>query len=168
MSDLADVLNRAADLIERDGWVQGRFRGPNGEHCATDAVVCACEFSMVVYNDAVDVLLEAIRRQNLPRWNDEPGRTQAEVVAKLRAAARRGGVMNHLTDDTAVQRELRTYFLARTLCLRADPPCAVRPCAAHEDQARRQLAAAPQTDHRPRSLTPRAAVGAADTAQNGA
>lgn len=100
MSAVADVLNRAADLIERDGWCQRRYRGQDGEHCVSDALIRAAGMGepgdtgqqarvMTLYCEASDALRAKVRRKNLPRWNDAPGRTQAEVVAALRAAAER-------------------------------------------------------------------------------
>jgi hypothetical protein len=99
VSAVADVLNAAADLIERDGWVQGRYQGPCGEHCMTDALIAACQVKEEkgeeasawwrLYGRAADALETGLGTRALPGWNDAPGRTQAEVVAALRAAAER-------------------------------------------------------------------------------
>lgn len=97
MSAVADVLNKAADLIERDGWCQKHFRGENGEHCLTDALMRAAGCfpgdsfgtKAVSYGKAYDVLTRRVRRKNLVFWNDKPGRTKDEVVVALRAAAER-------------------------------------------------------------------------------
>ena len=101
MSAVANVLNGAADLIERDGWCQGRYLGPNGEHCVTDALLQAAGTqpgdsgapgALVLYSDASLRLVAVVRDDRLSVWNDEFGRTQAEVVAALRAAAERASM----------------------------------------------------------------------------
>ncbi len=95
---VADVLNGAADLIERDGWFQGRYQGPNGEHCVTDALLRSAGTSpgdsgtpgaLVLFSDASLKLATEVCDNRLPVWNDEFGRTKAEVVAALRAAAKK-------------------------------------------------------------------------------
>ena len=98
MTPVADVLNGAADLIERDGWTQHQYRGPNGEHCVTDALMRAAGTqpgdsgapgALVLYSSASLTLAVEVHEGRLPIWNDEFGRTKAEVVAALRAAAER-------------------------------------------------------------------------------
>lgn len=100
MSEVADILRQAADLIEPKGrWGRVYYartkdgiptgpRGPNaacwcawgalrcvGRHDGDEAIGCAITFVQLALDD------------DLARWNDAPGRTQAEVVAALRAAA---------------------------------------------------------------------------------
>lgn len=106
-ADVADILDRAADLIEPEGaWTQGAFvRDAFGSDVyeafreeAADAA-CFCLYGAIGsvigrdpegYRDA-DPLLEAVLGVSSPyevaKWNDAPERTQAEVVAKLREAA---------------------------------------------------------------------------------
>ena len=96
MTAVADVLNGAADLIERDGWWQGNYRGPNGERCLNRALADALDLPLnglalwrldPLYLGAEAALRNVTGRYLLTGWNDQPGRTQAEVVAALRAAA---------------------------------------------------------------------------------
>ena len=93
MTPVADVLNGAADLIERDGWVQHDNRGPNGERCMVDAI-CAVipgpqPWKSRLYELATVAVEEVTGSYLLSGWNDRRGRTKAEVVAALRAAAER-------------------------------------------------------------------------------
>jgi hypothetical protein len=103
MASVAEVLERAADLLQKPGaWTQGvlarnkageitglsEFRGP---------AVCWCILgaTYVVDNDddddrsssnSADRFLESLLGE-VGAWNDAPERTQSEVVAKLREAA---------------------------------------------------------------------------------
>lgn len=97
MADLtvAEVLDRAADLIEPEGkWVQGRY----GAWDASFGGYCAfCLYGAVHeiggHTDvtrAADGLLDALTLGGIGSaidWNDAPDRTQTEVVANLREAA---------------------------------------------------------------------------------
>jgi hypothetical protein len=102
----ADVLHRAADLLEEFGWCRSvSARTATGEGtsvCAQDAV----QFCMLgaVHRAALDLGLDWPRPKGWKDWppykardylglgwtfNDDPGRTKAEVVAKLREEAER-------------------------------------------------------------------------------
>jgi hypothetical protein len=98
----ADVLDRAADLIEPEGaWTKGGYaRGASGTFviCSENAT-CFCALGAISvasnrwgYTDEPDAravrVLEGLVEGPLSGWNDAPERTQAEVVAKLREAAR--------------------------------------------------------------------------------
>lgn len=95
-----EALMKAADLIELKGWCQ--------DYCAVDdqgepvtsrsleaARFCAfgaiCKVSgsdEVVASRATDILTEHLLGAIVPKWNDCPERTKAEVVQALRAAAK--------------------------------------------------------------------------------
>ncbi len=102
---VSQVLSEAADLLEKPGaWTQGAYaRGKSGRKVSTrKTAVCFCAVGAI---DAVIgkptigieghwealrmVTFAAIgtREANVAEWNDEPGRTQAEVVAAFRRAA---------------------------------------------------------------------------------
>jgi hypothetical protein len=85
---VADVLERAADLIEPEGaWTQGDYVGPNGRcWCVLGAIKRAGHFHNDI-NPAALALKDVVGKTWLHEWNDAPERTQAEVVAKLREAA---------------------------------------------------------------------------------
>jgi hypothetical protein len=101
---VADVLDRAADLLTPEGaWTQGySARDANGSPVFVDdkSAVCFCMWGAIakVTGDLSAQDRRPIRAitkplgwaatpDNLGRFNDTPGRTQAEVVAKLREAA---------------------------------------------------------------------------------
>jgi hypothetical protein len=82
------VLLAAADLLETEGWTQGRLhtegRGPR-------CVIGALNVMQQRYPDAqVTRATEAVYgdlAQSITWWNDTPGRTAAEVIAELRKVA---------------------------------------------------------------------------------
>lgn len=102
MADVADILERAAKLIEPEGaWTQGSFASaasgkPTGS-IWNDNASCFCirgaiaRIAGALYSGAAifatRVILGNDDQAALARWNDAPERTQAEVVAKLREAA---------------------------------------------------------------------------------
>lgn len=99
MSDVADVLERAAALLEPEGaWTQAAYaRGKSGRivNPQSKAAVCFCMAGAVERAKGDDETLDerrfirmAIKRQYIPGWNDAPGRTQTEVVAALREASK--------------------------------------------------------------------------------
>lgn len=93
-----EVLARAADIIQQRGWHQGWFIDRDtGAVCCVGAIRIAGGLTATPIYDrdaaAHDLVLNARSRmfghlkRSVSVWNDEPGRTQAEVVAALRAAA---------------------------------------------------------------------------------
>jgi len=87
-SRVSDVLDRAADLIEPEGaWHQGNYVGPTGDcWCALGAIMRVGNFASDINAPSI-VLRRLIGEEFVADWNDDPERTQAEVVAKLREAA---------------------------------------------------------------------------------
>lgn len=97
---VADVLERAADLIEPEGaWTQGVWaRTTTGRACGPfeDGAACFCMRGALnrvsgrsLVHDMADIraVLGFPTSASMARWNDRENRTQAEVVAKLREAA---------------------------------------------------------------------------------
>ncbi len=99
MSEIGKVLSEAADLIERDGWCQETYEDYRGRRCMDGALIAVMGDTHVKLND-----VEAALSAHLPQvtsihvaaphawapviaWNDAEGRTQEEVVAKLREVA---------------------------------------------------------------------------------
>lgn len=103
---------RAAKLIERKGWVQGKFQDDTGAHCMDGALAevlfgdplgCkpigdldwkayytardAVERVIIAFGAPVDIPGDYGSRCNIIKWNDTPGRTSAEVLRVLREAA---------------------------------------------------------------------------------
>lgn len=99
----SDVLEAAANLLEKPGaWTQGVFaRNAKGVVVGfrDDSATCFCAAGAIyrsaksnaLGDPAINLLNTWARRrhfEHLAKWNDAPERTQAEVVAALRQAAR--------------------------------------------------------------------------------
>lgn len=95
-----DVLNQAADLIEK-GWTQKTLArnkqdqgcSPNNKNavawCVMGALLRVTDRS-ITYFTALNTLRGQMELgTSINSWNDHPKRTQAEVVTALRAAARK-------------------------------------------------------------------------------
>lgn len=91
-----EVLERAADKIERDGWfgamqADGRFRvNERDGMCAHIAIVDAGPANEMPIT-ALQVFARAVGGNesigNTPVWNNAPERTKEEVISMLRAVA---------------------------------------------------------------------------------
>lgn len=84
----ADVLDAAADLLDRDGWCQGYDKDDDGRYCARGATKAAASSDTLVGAGARIALTQRLPTHNIPAWNDTPGRTQEEVTSTLRRVAR--------------------------------------------------------------------------------
>ncbi len=91
---IPEVLNAAADLLEREGaWTQQRAGMPFPSSC--DGPTCvgfaiernAKGQSLEPYFDALYRVIPASSVGELIVWNDDPARSQTEVVSALRNAA---------------------------------------------------------------------------------
>ena len=105
MRSPAEVLEAAADRIERDGWYRGDFFADPPPYFNVDDIAriliatpkpCCVSGALIAEVGHYDTdTAERLLMQHLglrwidelPRWNDAPGRTKEEVVAALRAAA---------------------------------------------------------------------------------
>jgi hypothetical protein len=103
----SEVLNKAADLIEERGWVQGGVNGiddpwglAGGPVCLEGSIVAALglKFRSALYDcPAYNAVAQHLDRKPMPAdapfhdslwaWNDAPARTASEVIEVLRAAA---------------------------------------------------------------------------------
>jgi hypothetical protein len=86
------VLLDAADSIERLGWIQHALGTGSGPRCVLGAIHFAgaergSGWLWTGTIDAVTKMHAALGRNNLPVWNDAPGRTKDEVLALLRRVA---------------------------------------------------------------------------------
>ena len=92
LDEASKVLLRAADLVE-DGrltWVQGSENCRGSNVCAAIAIQRAADGTWGVAPEARARFAAAVgggSTYDIWHWNDAPGRTQAEVVAKLRSVA---------------------------------------------------------------------------------
>jgi hypothetical protein len=86
---VSQVLNEAADDIQRDGWWSD-YHGDDGQ-CAANAISKACDrFDLGIRRACQAALIAHLGGTALPdiwRWNDHPDRTAAEVIEVLRACA---------------------------------------------------------------------------------
>lgn len=92
----ADLLTRAADILLEFEWQQGSAGSREiGSMCAVGAILEAGrDATGLFYSDQAKeaCAINGTARDvcgiwPLATWNDEPGRTKAEVVARLREAA---------------------------------------------------------------------------------
>ena len=81
----SEVLNTAADIIEKQGWWQDG-RDAVGV-CASNAIARASEIGYHPAHERFIDHIGGVKLQDIFDWNDAPGRTAAEVVETLRAAA---------------------------------------------------------------------------------
>ena len=105
MTPTSEILNKAADLIEERGWVQGTGWGRDtAALCLEGGIAAAAGIVRTLGNGfiyqgcpAYDAVCSYLNRHPRPRqypvldslwdWNDTPGRTAEEVIEVLRAAA---------------------------------------------------------------------------------
>ena len=82
-----DALLKAAEIIEQRGWCQGLLESSSGQVCALgamDMLEHSMEFDWMRSLMALEI---EIGSASIADWNDNPSRTQAEVLAAFRAAA---------------------------------------------------------------------------------
>ena len=97
-ADVARDLRAAAEVLERDGWTQGVYGDERGCRCQAGAMIVAV--SGQPWMSLTSLTPEQFGRWTTAErffhrfldaepmgWNDEPGRTAAEVIAALLAAA---------------------------------------------------------------------------------
>jgi hypothetical protein len=103
----SETLDKAGDQVER-GWAQGQLVNSLGQVCAIGGIATALDLRCgcgqnnnachgLAYPDSDEPALVALARHvggagftpidDITAWNDEPGRTAAEVIEVLRAAA---------------------------------------------------------------------------------
>lgn len=79
----SEILDKAADKIVECGWCRG-VRRPRV--CAVNAMAAAVKDGFCHASLALRQHL-GLSGRSVADWNDAPGRTQEEVIAKLREAA---------------------------------------------------------------------------------
>lgn len=105
--EVAQVLQDAAEVLERDGWDQGEYVTANG-YCAlgalgkaTDELKPSAFTGKLVFAGAMSdnpaasaatlAFLESMGwcdHDEVPDWNDAPGRTKQEVIDAFHLAAK--------------------------------------------------------------------------------
>lgn len=99
-----EILDKAADVIERNGWYQGDFCNSGRENvppkecevCVFGAILVAANreptLGILVFQDPTARAFAAHLgfagdTNRVTRWNDDPTRTSVQVVHELRACA---------------------------------------------------------------------------------
>ncbi len=82
----AEVARKAADLLERDGWCQGRLVGNKGDHCILGALDAVDPSEDARFLKATSDFILRVKGA-VTLWNDAPERTANEVIALLRQVA---------------------------------------------------------------------------------
>lgn len=89
---IADVLDGAASVIERDGWCRGTATDRNGHHCLNGAIrVYVHEhvgMPIILINQSTMVFASYLPNNDAIKWNDQQTDKRA-VCRKLRAVAKR-------------------------------------------------------------------------------
>lgn len=85
LDEASKLLLKAAVYLEEIGWCQNTF-GYEGPRCAIGVLITMNHSNDHIYQTARD-RLRAIVGKDIMSWNDTPGRTKEEVIAKIRAAA---------------------------------------------------------------------------------
>lgn len=98
---VADMLDDAADNLERNGWTQGALQEHDGRRCAMGALgAVRCtgnEASLIAIGAMSYLAIEVGATYDLPdvaiaEWNDAEGRTEQDVLDAMRRAAKRARV----------------------------------------------------------------------------
>lgn len=103
---IADFIDEAADILEKDGWIKGSAHG-HGQGTPTEDLQGHCALGSLdhvyvkrgwmacsngVWKSAYHRLLDRLRREapshDLIHWNDDPARTKQEVLDFFRATAK--------------------------------------------------------------------------------
>lgn len=90
---VAQILKKAADLIETEGWVQGKFHVSGEGYCAVGAirrVAWGTPEGVFLGAAAIDALAETLppRFKSWPvSWNDYKGRKADSVIRHMRKVA---------------------------------------------------------------------------------
>jgi hypothetical protein len=97
MSSTGDFLRTAAMVIEKHGWVQGKFGSELCGFCILGAMLHTCDVTNIT---RAQMFLDTITGlYGVAHWNDQPGRTKEEVLALLTQAAK-------VADDHGTARSL--------------------------------------------------------------
>jgi len=101
-AQVAADLRAAAEVLRRDGWIQGTYGVIGGPSCAAGAVMQTVadsgrwigmsieerqRYRVVMDRLSLTVIGQKTRDDLVALWNDAPGRTADEVIAALEAAA---------------------------------------------------------------------------------
>ncbi len=83
---IAELLERAADVVQERGWTQGQLEDERGRVCARQALGIAAGRKPL--QDAWLFAVDQSGSLTLARWNDSVCRSKRQCVAALRRWAR--------------------------------------------------------------------------------
>lgn len=85
-----NVIDRARERIERDGWYQGAMHGPDGSHCILGALSKECDIvdREGTLHPAAVALQEETGHAIAP-FNDAPSTSVEDVLLVLKRASAR-------------------------------------------------------------------------------
>lgn len=91
MTNNKKILTRAKELLETQGWIQGKFGSSDEGFCASGAITAAAHEIDAGMTSAMGVLAEAAGAPckaglkfcgcQIITWNDQDDRTEEEVLA---------------------------------------------------------------------------------------
>jgi hypothetical protein len=86
------ILNNAADLLEKYGWIQDDYGNHSCGFCASGAILAASILTSNILDlyKARELLSNVVIKQgysSIVDWNDAPNASKEQVIAKLREAA---------------------------------------------------------------------------------
>jgi hypothetical protein len=84
---VAEVLRRARVQLAENGWCQGEYVDGHGRRCMVGAIMEVVEPWTPVFRKVERALEEVLPEpEDVPAFNDTPGRTYAEVDAAFEKA----------------------------------------------------------------------------------
>lgn len=91
----AQILRKAAALIDKVGWHQGSYENyGTGQLCALGAINTTAagrpskDYSVELNHELAMKAMKRVIGRRIPDWNDEVGRSREEVTAAMRRTAR--------------------------------------------------------------------------------
>lgn len=85
---IAEILRKAKHILENDGWCQGTMHSSQG-HCAIGALrVVSSGAGLMAAREALENVIGtpawiSAGYSLIAWWNDYPGRTKEEIIAKF-------------------------------------------------------------------------------------
>lgn len=86
---LAGIFENAADLLQRDGWIQKDSTDDRGRRCAFQALVDSMPrpINQNLLHRALSALSDVTGGRSCIRWNDHYSQTETNVLSTLRFVA---------------------------------------------------------------------------------
>lgn len=103
-----EVLELAAEYIEKNGWHKGASFGPRRSPDLDETACLVGSFCKVIgtdvsqerlYGGAYKLMQSVVSNPRISQWNDAPGRTKQEVLDALQKAAKLGRIREDINDS---------------------------------------------------------------------